>query len=371
MHSAMLGPKDGSYSDALLVLEQGLSNLQRTDKSCENSIGKILLAMSALHSERGDLATALDKAQLVHGLPFASLALRVAALESATDLHLQMGQDAASLGLAEKCLQLLSEGSGADSVENEALQLQAKALKGLVDLVLGTPESAKPYFAGFETCGSEKESSFCGRVALSYAEYLHATGNLFLAKEYYQKALLISPTKGLAETSVLGALGMDGVHLSANCALGQVATHTGKFKEAEEVLTGALKEVEEHFGSNHPKVGMVLTCMADMFRQKGTLDGSSTLLIQEGLYRRAIDLMKAPSLDVEDIPSLRRDIVALARGGYAEALCVQQNRKSEGERMRRWAERAWTNRRMSLAQALDSADASNVCILDTRIERII
>ncbi|KAF3793322.1 hypothetical protein EJ110_NYTH09728 [Nymphaea thermarum] len=248
---------DGSYSDALLVLEQGLSNLQRTDKSCENSIGKILLAMSALHSERGDLATALDKAQLVHGLPFASLALR------------------------EKCLQLLSEGSGADSLENEALQLRAKALKGLVDLVLGTPES--------------------GRVALSYAEYLHATGNLFLAKEYYQKALLISPTNGLAETSVLGALGMDEVHLSANCALGQVATHTGKFKEAEEVLTGALKEVEEHFGSNHPKVGMVLTCMADMFRQKGTLDGSSTLLIQEGLYRRAIDLMKAPSLDVEAI----------------------------------------------------------------------
>ncbi|CAN6442772.1 unnamed protein product [Victoria cruziana] len=371
MRSAMLGPKDGSYSDALLVLEQGLSNLQRTDKSCENSIGKILLAMSTLHSEREDLATAVDKAQLVHGFPFVSLALRVAALESETDLHLQMGQDAASLGLAEKCLQLLSDESIADSLEREALQLRAKALKGIVELLHGTPESAKLHFSEFESYGPEKDSSFCGRVSLSYAEYLHAMGNFSLARKYYEKAVLVSPTKGLAETSALGDLGMDGVHLSANCALGQVATHTGKFKEAEELLTGALKEVEEHFGSNHPKVGVVLTCMADMFRKKGTLDGSSTLLIQEGLYRRAIGLMKAPALDDEEIPALRRDILALARGGYAEALCVQQNRKSEGERMRRWAERAWTNRRLSLAQALDSADDSNVCVIDTRIERII
>lgn len=66
-----------------------------------------------------------------------------------------------------------------------------------------------------------------GRVSLSYAEYLHAMGNFSLAKKYYEKAVLVSPTKGLAETSALGALGMDGVHLSANCALGQVATHTG------------------------------------------------------------------------------------------------------------------------------------------------
>ncbi|KAK7859790.1 hypothetical protein CFP56_002123 [Quercus suber] len=66
----------------------------------------------------------------------------------------------------------------------------------------------------------------------------------------------------------------------------------------------------------------------------------------------------------------RSDVVALARGGYAEALCVQQNRKVQGEKMRSWAEVAWPNRRLSLAEALEISDpSSKVPVIDARICR--
>ncbi|KAA8518929.1 hypothetical protein F0562_016297 [Nyssa sinensis] len=104
------------------------------------------------------------------------------------------------------------------------------------------------------------------------------------------------------------------------------------------------------------------------------MEHSSSLLIQEGLYRRAIDLLKAPPLEAEGAETkvYRRDIVALARGGYAETLCIQQNRKVEGERLKRWAESAWRNRRMSLAEALDISEySSKVPVIDSRISRVL
>ena len=59
-------------------------------------------------------------------------------------------------------------------------------------------------------------------------------------------------------------------------------------------------------------------------------------------------------------------------GGYAEILCVQQNRKAEGERMKSWAESAWRNRRLSLAEALDISEPSSmVPVIDARISRVL
>lgn len=59
-------------------------------------------------------------------------------------------------------------------------------------------------------------------------------------------------------------------------------------------------------------------------------------------------------------------------GGYAEALCVQQNRKGEGERMKRWAEAAWRNRHLSLAEALRISESFNkVPVIDARIGRVL
>ncbi|KAK9290583.1 hypothetical protein L1049_008754 [Liquidambar formosana] len=94
----------------------------------------------------------------------------------------------------------------------------------------------------------------------------------------------------------------------------------------------------------------------------------------EGLYRRAIDLLKAPPLENGGALAkiMRKDIVALARGGYADVLCVQQNRKDEGDRVKSWAESAWRNRRMTLAEALEiSETCSKVPVIDTRIGRVL
>ncbi|XWS67102.1 hypothetical protein CRYUN_Cryun05aG0258000 [Craigia yunnanensis] len=93
-----------------------------------------------------------------------------------------------------------------------------------------------------------------------------------------------------------------------------------------------------------------------------------------GLYRRAIEFLNAPPLESKGAETNfdRRDISALARGGYAKVLCVQQNRKTEGEKMKTWAEAAWSNRRMSLADALDiSEPSSKVPVIDARISRVL
>ncbi|KAG8085792.1 hypothetical protein GUJ93_ZPchr0010g10370 [Zizania palustris] len=94
-----------------------------------------------------------------------------------------------------------------------------------------------------------------------------------------------------------------------------------KFSEAEDYLTRALKKAEEQFGVS-----------------------------------RLMDW---------------RDIISLARGEYAELLLVQSNRKAEGERMKEWAEDAWRNRRLSLAQALEFSRPSKLTVVDTRIGRVI
>lgn len=59
-------------------------------------------------------------------------------------------------------------------------------------------------------------------------------------------------------------------------------------------------------------------------------------------------------------------------GAYAEVLCVQQNRKDEGEKMKSWAQMAWRNRRLSLAEALEiSEPSSKGPIIDARISRAL
>ncbi|EXC14809.1 hypothetical protein L484_009465 [Morus notabilis] len=100
----------------------------------------------------------------------------------------------------------------------------------------------------------------------------------------------------------------------------------------------------------------------------------SALQKPEGLYRRALELLKAPPLDTEGAEAkvARSDIIALARGGYAEVLCVQQNRKDQGQEMKSWAEAAWRNRRLSLAEALAiSEESSKTLVIDTRISRAL
>ncbi|VVA28724.1 PREDICTED: LOC110642886 isoform [Prunus dulcis] len=366
---------DESYAQGLLVLEQCLSTQpsEGQDPAGDNSRGMVLLAMSTLSSERGNFDEAMDKLQKVQDLTSCSIGVRVAALEALVGLHLELEQDDTSSVLADKFLELLVKNEpGSNGGDSEVIHARARAVKGLVELVHGNTVSAESFFRGLKD-----NLEITGSAALSYGEFLHASQKFSLAKDVYQNVIQgVSKNKEFSNSNALAACNMspEEVSLAATCALGQLEAHLGNFADAEEILTRALTITEEHFGSHHPKVGVVLTCIALMFRRKAMLEHSSSLLIQEGLYRRAIELLKAPPFETKGTEAKvdRSDIVALARGGYAEVLCVQQNRKDQGEKAKRWAEAIWRNRRLSLAQALDMSNTnSEVPIIDARISRVL
>ncbi|XP_038905154.1 uncharacterized protein LOC120091269 isoform X2 [Benincasa hispida] len=347
---------DESYAQGLLVLEQCLSAQSSEGQDADNSRGAVLLAMSAMFAERGDIHDAIDKLQRIEDLAHCSLDIRVAALEALAGLHLELDLDDSSSAIADKCLQLFENSELADDGNSEVLRARVKAVKGLVELV--------------------KNNLDAGSAAFAYGEFLVASQNFSSAKEVYQKVIELGlEVKDSSEQCALAGGNMSpmDVLVAATCALGQLEGNLGNFAEAEDILTNALTKTEEHFGSHHPKVGVVLTCIALMFRHKAMKEHSSSLLIQEGLCRRAMDLMKvSPKGTGEQLKVDRRDIAIIAGGAYAEILDVQQNRKAEGKMMRNWAELAWRNRRISLEEVLDiSQPPSKVPIIDTRICRLI
>ncbi|ONK64578.1 uncharacterized protein A4U43_C07F27560 [Asparagus officinalis] len=356
-----------SYAQAMMILEQGRSNLEGGGDT-ENARELFMLAMSTLLYERGEIGDALEKLQMVRQSERASHTLKVAAAEGLVGLNLEAGEDSTSSALADDCLQLLSNSEG-------IVKLRAKAVKGLVHLALGELKSAETFFDGCQDCSLEDHKDQMGNASLSNGVFLHATGNFSEAKNIYDRLIHVFELEDIAESSYLASANMvpGEVLLGATCALGQLLSQSGKFGEAEDILTKALTKAEEHFGPMHPKVGVVLTCIATMFKHKAKLEASSAILIQEGLYRKAIELLKAPALDSEAANKqvARGDIVALARGGYADVLCIQQNRKAEGERMRNWAEATWKNRRLSLAQALEFSEPTQAAVIDTRICRVV
>ncbi|KAM6550947.1 hypothetical protein CsatB_000755 [Cannabis sativa] len=366
---------DDSYGQGLLVLEQCLSTQPSEGQASDvdDTKGMIFMAMSTLLSERGNFDEAIEKLQGIQDLQSSSVGLRVAALEALVGLYLELGQDDTSSMVADKCLDILGEnGTQFSRGVNEVLIARAKAAKGLNELVCGNIQSAESFFHV-----PEDSKGLAVGAKLSCGEFLHTIQNFSLAKELYQNVIQqLSENEYCINSNSLAAcnMSMEEVLLSATCALGQVEAQLGNFGHAEEILTKALTNAEEHFGSHHPKVGVVLTCIALMFRRKAVQEHSSSLLIQEGLYRRAIELLKAPPLETEgtDAKVARCDIMALARGGYAEALSVQQNRKDQGERMKSWAEAAWRNRRLSLAEALEMSEpSSKSLVIDTRISRVL
>lgn len=361
---------DESYSQGMLVLEQCLSTQPSDGQLAESWRGVSLLAMSTLLYESGNYVEAIEKLQKVENFKNSILGVRVAAMEALAGLYLQLGQDDTSSVVADKCLQLCEKHKPENYKTYGAVNSRANAVKGLVELAHGNLESAESFFKGLQ-----EEEGCTGSAALSYGEYLHATRNFLLAKKFYQKVIeVLAEQKDFSDMNTLGSCNMalEEVALAATFALGQLEAHMGNFGDAEEILTRTLTKTEELFGSHHPKVGVVLTCLALMFRNKAMQERSSALLIQEGLYRRALEFLKAPPLESEGVETKvdRTDIVALARGGYAEALSVQQNRKDEGERMKRWAEAAWRNRRVSLAEALNFSEPSNKpLVIDARTSR--
>ncbi|CAN6867372.1 unnamed protein product [Brassica oleracea] len=355
---------DESYAQGMLVLEQCLGTQPNDDQASLDSKATVLLAMSDLLYESGNSSEAIERLKHVMSLTLSSLSIRAVAVEALVGLLVQSGQDDASLMVADEFLELVKE-RGHENLQGVAAT--AKTIKGLVELVKGNTESAESLFGGLENHDICK-----GNVALSYGEFLHATGNFEKAKEMYQKAI-----QGAADTKESMSscnMNLKAVSLAATFALGQLESHIGNFGDAEETLTSALTSAEEHYGHNHPKVGVILTGVALMYRNKAKKERSSSILIQEGLFRRALELMKAPPLDSDGIINVEtQEVMALSRGGYAELLLIQENRKSEGEKMKAWAESAWRNRRISLSEALtpSSDPLDKVAIIDARTTRVL
>ncbi|XP_050940184.1 uncharacterized protein LOC103486372 isoform X3 [Cucumis melo] len=354
---------DESYAQGLLVLEQCLSVQSSEGQDADNSRGAVLLAMSTLLAERGDIHNAIDKLQRIEDLIHCSLDIRVAALEALAGLHLVLDLNDSSSAIANKCLQLFKNGELADDGNSEVLRARVKAVKGLVELVQNNLDAAESLFEGFQTIER------C------------AGKNFSAAKEVYQRVIEVgSEVKDSSEQCALAGGNMSPMEVlvAATCALGQLEGNLGNFAEAEDLLTNALTKTEEYFGSHHPKVGVILTCIALMFRHKARKEHSSSILIQEGLYRRAIDLMKVSpevySLEGSGGQSKvdRCEIAAIAGEAYAEILDVQKNRKPEARMVRGWVRDAWRNRRISMEEVLDIGQPpSKVPVIDTRICRLI
>ncbi|KAK7339680.1 hypothetical protein VNO77_20361 [Canavalia gladiata] len=359
----------GAYRLGLTVLKHCITTelTEGKDPARENSKGMALLTMSTILHERGEYSEAIEKLDGVQELTNSYLGVRVAALEAQAGLHLEMGQDDFASALADKCVVLVEKEPQARDFE--AHHSRARALKGLIELVNGNIDTAEGFF---DKCLHEK---YCdGTAALSYAEFLQIKQNYSMAKEVYRSVIQGAIEIKKSGNPYLGAgnMNLDDLTVGAMCSLGQLESHLGNFSYAEHHLTQALSRAEEAYESHHPKLGAVLTSTALMYRRKATQEHSSALLIQEGLYRKAIDLLKVPSIETESggaAPLIdRSDIAALARGAYAEVLSVQENRKDEGEKMKNLAESIWKNRRMSLADALD---LNKISVIDARISRLL
>jgi tetratricopeptide (TPR) repeat protein len=201
----------------MLVLEQCLGNQPNDDQVSHDSKATVLLAMSDLLYESGNSSEAIERLKQVMTLTHSSLAIRVVAVEALVGLLIQSGQDDASLDVADEFLKLVKE-SGHENLQGVVATV--KAIKGLAELVKGNIESAESLFRGLENHESCK-----GNIALSYGEYLHATGNFELAKEMYQKAIQgVTETK---ESMCSCNMNLKAVSLAATFALGQLESHIG------------------------------------------------------------------------------------------------------------------------------------------------
>ncbi|KAL1359758.1 hypothetical protein AAHE18_04G130300 [Arachis hypogaea] len=365
----------GSYGLGLLVLKHCLTIelTEGKDPKNENSKGIALLAMSTLEYERGEYDIALEKLQSIHELTNAYLGVRVAALEAEAGLYLELGQDDKASAIADTCVEVVEKQKTDDDDDDfKALILRAKALKGLIELVKGSIESAVPFF---DKSLQLSNVGYIGTAALSYGEFLYLGQNYSMAKEVYTSVLKGASDIKKFGNPYLGACNMnlEGLMMGALCALGQLETYQGNYGNAEKALTQALTLAEETYGEKHPKVGVVLTSIALMYRRRAMEERTSSLLVQEGLYRKVIDILKVTETESEGSAPVveRSDIAAIARGGYAEILNVQENRKSEGEKLKKLAETIWKNRRLTLDEALLDLESTKISIIDPRISRIL
>ncbi|CAN6328004.1 unnamed protein product [Urochloa humidicola] len=361
-----------SPEEAMRILEQGASNLQGGGEGSAEAVGLLMLAMSTLLYRSGRRQDAIEKLKATQQVA-PSAAFRVAAWEALMGLHMEAGQEI-SYSVSPNDSVDLSIKDDTKWSDQDHLKFRVNAIKGIIALPNGETESAAQLFTdGCRNFAGGKHQT--ETAAVSYGEYLHCVGDFPMATRVYESVLEAVRMEDMSG-SLLTAANMipEEVSIGATCSYGQLLSHSGKFGEAEDYLTRALQKAKEQFGANHPKVGIVLTCIARMYKLKAKSEGSSSIMVQEGLYRKALEVLKAPAINSEGANKHLdwKDIISLARGEYAELLLIQANRKAEGERMKEWAEGAWRNRRLTLAQALDFSEPSKpTVVVDTRIGRVL
>ncbi|KAJ8748294.1 hypothetical protein K2173_001713 [Erythroxylum novogranatense] len=175
---------------------------------------------------RGNYDDAMGKLHEVHDLKLSSLFVRAFAMEALVGLNLEVGRDDTSLVLANKCLEILeSEEFKSSGVDFDVANARGKAVKGLVELVLGNFESAESYFQGFQ------ENKAC------VGEHLFHLNCCFIIWRILACHIEFSISKFFDIHAVATCnMNTQEVLLAANCALGQLEAHMGNFGDAEETL---------------------------------------------------------------------------------------------------------------------------------------
>ncbi|KAL9321926.1 hypothetical protein ACSQ67_009979 [Phaseolus vulgaris] len=306
----------GAFRMGLWVLKHCISTelTEGKDPKRENSKGMAMLAI-------GEYTEAIEKLEDVQELTNSYLGVIVAALETQAGLYLELRQDDLAAAVADKCMKVVENQRQAKDFEVQANDfkahfLRAKALKGLIELVNGNVDSAEDFFDK----SHHDYKYWDGTACLSYAEFLHKKQDYAKAKEVYYSVVHGAVQIKRAGNPYLGAANMsvDELIVGSMCALGQLDAVTGN-SWAEYSLGQALNRAEEAYGdSKHPTLGVALASIALMYRRKAIQEHSSSLLIQEGLYRKVMDILKFPSEETKTEGAAPlvdgSDIAALARG---------------------------------------------------------
>ncbi|XP_024400899.1 uncharacterized protein [Physcomitrium patens] len=365
-YAASCRSNESAHVEAIRVLEQGRTFLLNEGSSAAPAAGRVLLTLATFHCDRGECTDAVEALQVASDLKSAGLGLRVAALEALAGLCLRLHEEGSALKYAHSCGQLVM--AAGDSVPKEELvelQFRSKAVALLPASVCARHGAADTQL--FEDVPKRLEED-CHRAAgvavgmLSVAQCAHIGGYLKIAGDLYRRTIsILQNSKESSSKVTLASCAMtpEEVQVGALAGLGQLACHVGDFDEAESKITEALTQAEKINGDKHPRVGIILACLADVYARRGKVMGSGdSFIIAEGLYRRCQDYLRSPSIDVPDTGKIVDlvDVMCLSRARYAEIIHKFPNRDEEADKIQKWASKMWKGPRPLLdLMKVDSA----------------
>eukprot|EP00897_Mesotaenium_endlicherianum_P004120 jgi/Mesen1/3736/ME000204S02997 len=315
--------------EAMRIVEQGLSFLEKDKRSSETAAGRLLLMLATLHADSGENAKAEETLKQAVALTLASPVVRVAAGEALCALYLFRHQDGDAHEVAARAVQVAVESAKQGWAQDVSNDLHAPKK------LLGVAENAWDAGGG--------PSSGAAAALLAQAQSRHTSGLTEEAVELYTRSLELArrAAAGVPEVPVTAcAMGPLETVVGALAGLAQSHLAAGKFEEAEAELTEALKQAEGIGGGRHARVGAVLALLAQLYARQ------AQALVAEGLFRRALELMGVPSLggaaNAEVVAKCGLgDLVALTQVHYADLLSKSENRRGEASSLQSAAERLW------------------------------